>query len=39
MVANNTWNADIDTALAAFVQDKDAEKFVDAVAMSYAATR
>ncbi len=39
VVANATWNTGIDTALAAFVQDKDAEKFVDAVAMSYAATR
>ncbi len=39
VVANNAWNAEIDTALGLFVQDKDSAKFANAVAKSYTSTK
>lgn len=39
VVANNAWNAEIDTALALFVQSGDAATFAEAVMQSYEATK
>jgi glucose/mannose transport system substrate-binding protein len=39
VVADNTWNGEIDNALGVFIQDFDAAKFADAVSKSYLATR
>lgn len=39
VVANNAWNAEIDTALALFVKDGDVGKFAQAVKQSYEATK
>jgi glucose/mannose transport system substrate-binding protein len=39
VVANSIWNTGIDTAIAAFIQDKDATTFATVIAASYAATR
>jgi glucose/mannose transport system substrate-binding protein len=39
VVANNAWNAEIDTALGFFVQDGNTAKFAEAVAKAYTATK
>jgi glucose/mannose transport system substrate-binding protein len=39
VVANNAWNAEIDTALALFVKDGDVAKFAQSVEQSYEATK
>ena len=39
VVANNAWNAEIDTALALFVKDGDAAKFAQSLKQSYEATK
>jgi glucose/mannose transport system substrate-binding protein len=39
VVANNAWNAEIDTALGFFAKDGDVAKFADAVKKSYEATK
>jgi glucose/mannose transport system substrate-binding protein len=39
VVANNAWNAEIDTALGLFVQNMDTAKFADAVSKAYTATK
>ncbi len=39
VVANNAWNAEIDTALGLYVSDGNTAKFVDAVAKAYASTK
>ncbi|MEN3304338.1 MAG: glucose/mannose transport system substrate-binding protein [Micromonosporaceae bacterium] len=39
VVADNAWNAEIDTALGFFVQDGDVGKFADTVAAKYGETR
>jgi glucose/mannose transport system substrate-binding protein len=39
VVANTTWNAAIDTALAVYVKDRSAQTFADAVAKSYTTSR
>lgn len=39
VVANNAWNAEIDTALGLFVKDGDVAKFAESVKKSYEATK
>jgi glucose/mannose transport system substrate-binding protein len=39
VVANNAWNAEIDTALGLFVGDGNTAKFAEAVAKAYASTK
>lgn len=39
VVANNAWNAEIDTALGLFVKDNDVAKFAESVKKSYEATK
>lgn len=39
VVANNAWNAEIDTALALFVKDGDVNKFAQSVKQSYETTK
>jgi glucose/mannose transport system substrate-binding protein len=39
VVANNAWNAEIDTALALFAKDGDVAKFAQSVEQSYEATK
>jgi glucose/mannose transport system substrate-binding protein len=39
VVANNAWNAEIDTALGLYAQDGNSAKFAEAVAKAYTATK
>jgi glucose/mannose transport system substrate-binding protein len=39
VVANNAWNAEIDTALGLFIEDKDVAKFAAAVKQKYEETK